>query len=411
MQTRIAVLGSRNFIDRLKLLEQEIPSIRLDYYQYHTPKEAKELLKIIKPCDAVFFSGSLPYLYTKQERELLPVPSYYLKQDGTSVATTLLATCSTPIQHISMDLIEPALVDSVLQDINRTASVPFLMKVDPAFSLEELTSFHINLQKAKKTKLAITSVHAVYEALVQKGIPVVRMIDPKNSILKSLEETRSLALLTKSEAAKIAVCSISLTEPDVNTETGLKQITDSIDASIVKADDLLYLLFTTQGKVQQALSHDKVTSWLELFSTPIRIAFGYGTTAIEASENAKDALAHATENTVFLMNEKKQLSGPLYQEETKINLRTDDPRLVLLAKETTLSPANLSKIMLFSRLHHSVAFTAHDLEIFLKVSRRTTERILKKLVNQGYASIVGEEMTYQQGRPRAVYEFNFPTYQ
>lgn len=411
MQTRIAVLGSENFINRLKLFEQEIPSIRLDYYQYHTPKEAKELLKNIKPCDAVFFSGSLPYLYAKQEREMLPVPSYYLKQDGTSVATTLLATCNTPIQQISMDLIEPALVESVLQDINQTDSVPFLKQIDPAFSLDEVVSFHINLQRTGKTKLAITSVHAVYETLVQRGIPVVRMIDPKNSILKSLEETRSLALLTKSEAAKIAVCSISLTEQDMNTASALQRITDSIDASIVKADDLLYLLFTTQGKVQQALEHNKVNNWLELFSTPIRIAFGYGTTAIEASANAKDALAHAKENTVFLMNEKKQLTSPLFQEETKINLRTSDPRLMVLAKETTLSPANLSKIMLFSRLHHSVAFTAHDLEIFLKVSRRTTERILKKLLNHGYASIVGEEMTYQQGRPRAIYEFNFPTYQ
>ncbi|MCM3358292.1 hypothetical protein [Psychrobacillus sp. MER TA 171] len=411
MQTRIAVLGSRNFIDRLKLFEQEIPSIRLDYYQYHTPKEAKELLKNIKPCDAVFFSGSLPYLYAEQERELLPVPSYYLKQDGTSVATTLLATCNTPIQQISMDLIEPALVESVLQDINQTDSVPFLKQIDPAFSLDEVVSFHINLQRKEKTKLAITSVHAVYETLVQRGIPVVRMIDPKNSILKSLEETRSLALLTKSEAAKIAVCSISLTEQDIHTAATLKSIADSIDASIVKSDDLLYLLFTTQGKVQQALQSNKVDGWLKLFSTPIRIAFGYGTTAIEASENAKDALAHATENTAFLMNERKQLTGPLFQDKTKINLRTSDPRLLVLAKETTLSPANLSKIMLFSRLHHSVAFTAHDLEIFLKVSRRTTERILKKLLNKGYASIVGEEMTYQQGRPRAIYEFNFPTYQ
>lgn len=411
MQTRIAVLGSENFINRLKLFEQEIPSIRLDYYQYHTPKEARTLLKNIKPCDAVFFSGSLPYLYAKQEREMLPVPSYYLKQDGTSVATTLLATCRTPIQQISMDLIEPTLVESVLQDINQTDSVPFLKQIDPAFSLEEVVFFHINLQRTGKTKLAITSVHAVHEVLVQRGVPVVRMIDPKNSILKSIEETKTLALLAKSEAAKIAVCSISLTEQDLHTTATLKSIADSIDASLVKTDDLLYLLFTTQGKVQQALESNKVNGWLKFFSTPIRIAFGYGTTAIEASENAKGALAHATENTVFLMNEKKQLTSPLFQEETKINLRTSNPRLLVLAKETTLSPANLSKIMEFSRLHHSVAFTAHDLEIFLKVSRRTTERILKKLLNHGYASIVGEEMTYQQGRPRAIYEFNFPTYQ
>ncbi|MEK3973279.1 transcriptional regulator [Psychrobacillus sp. FSL K6-1267] len=410
MQSRIAVLGSTNFIDRLKHFEHEMPFIRLDYYHYNTPKEAKELVKNIKPCAAVFFSGSLPYLYAKKERELLPVPSYYLKQDSTSVATTLLATCHTPIHQVSMDLIEPKLVESVLQDINQTAAVPFLMQIDPAFSLEEVVSFHISLQNAGKTKLAITSVHAVYESLMQSGIPVVRMIDPKNSILKAIEETNSLAILAKSEASKIAVCSILLDQEDSSSATSLNKVTDSIDASIVKVDDLLYMLFTTQGKVQLALESNVVNSWFDLFSTPVRIAFGYGTTVLEASENAKDALKHATKNNIYLMNQEKQLTGPLLQNETKIDLRTNDPRLVLVAKETKLSPANLSKIMQFSRIHHSVEFTAHDLEVFLKVSRRTTERILKKLSDHGYASIVGEEMTYQQGRPRAVYEFNFPTY-
>lgn len=410
MQSRIAVLGSTNFIERLKQLEHELPSIRLDYYHYNTPEEAKELVKNIKPCDAVFFSGSLPFLYAKKERELLPVPSYYLRQDSTSVATTLLATCHTPIHQISMDLIEPKLVESVLQDINQTWASPFLMQIDLAFTLEEVTSFHIGLQSAGKTQLAITSVHAVYENLARKGIPVVRMIDPKNSILKSIEETQSLAILTKSEAAKIAVCSILLTKEDSSTSSVLQKIADSIDASLVKVDQLFYMLFTTQGKVKLSLENNTVNSWLRFFSAPIRIAFGYGTTAIEASENAQVALNHAKDNTVYLMNQEKQLSGPLFQDEAKIDLRTNDPRLVLLAKKTTLSPANLSKVMHFSRVHHSVEFTAHELEIFLKVSRRTTERILKKLLDHGYVSIVGGEMTYQQGRPRAVYEFNFPTY-
>ncbi|UZM99851.1 hypothetical protein OL548_07555 [Lysinibacillus sp. MHQ-1] len=36
--------------------------------------------------------------------------------------------------------------------------------------------------------------------------------------------------------------------------------------------------------------------------------------------------------------------------------------------------------------------------------------LLKKLVDQGYAKVVGEEMTHQQGRPRTIYELNFATY-
>lgn len=81
-----------------------------------------------------------------------------------------------------------------------------------------------------------------------------------------------------------------------------------------------------------------------------------------------------------------------------------------MAKETKLSPLNISKIMAFSKARQSLQFTAHDLSEHLQVTRRTTERILKKLVEHNYAKIVGEEMTYQQGRPRSLYELNFSTY-
>ncbi|MDD1368253.1 hypothetical protein PTB13_09285, partial [Bacillus sp. MHSD17] len=49
-----------------------------------------------------------------------------------------------------------------------------------------------------------------------------------------------------------------------------------------------------------------------------------------------------------------------------------------------------------------------DLSEYLQVTRRSTERLLKKLVDYGYAHICGEEMPYQQGRPRAIYELNLP---
>nr|WP_255551463.1 HTH domain-containing protein [Sporosarcina sp. E16_8] len=66
--------------------------------------------------------------------------------------------------------------------------------------------------------------------------------------------------------------------------------------------------------------------------------------------------------------------------------------------------------MQYSRVRQTKQFTANDLALYLDVSRRTAERTLKKLVDYKYATIIGEEMTYRQGRPRALYEFNFRPY-
>lgn len=411
MDIRIAVLGSTNFIDRLKEFEHELVSTRLDYYIYQSPVDATEIVKNIKPCDVVFFSGSLPYIYAQEAVEKLPVPTHYLKQDETVITTTLLSVYFShhiPIEQLSIDLMEPQFIQNVLKDIGQPEQYPHMLKIEPTFHLKEVVKFHAELHQNEKTLLAITSIHAVFNALQEQNIPVIRMLDSKNSILKGLEDAKSMALLAKSESAKIAIGFIQSKE--VIGEEILKKIASTIQGNLVQSDNDLYTFFSTQGNVQLALENNTVQYWIDLASNPIKIAFGYGKTVIEATQNAKDALPYATENTAYLLTDHKELLGPYPNNKQKIRLKTNDPKLVQMAKETTLSPANLSKIMQFSRSHSSVEFTAHDLEVYLQVSRRTTERMLKKLVDHGYARIVGEEMTYQQGRPRAIYEFNFPTY-
>lgn len=411
MVIRIAVLGSANFIDRIKEFEDELFSTRLDYYIYQSPVDATEIVKNIKPCDVVFFSGSLPYIFAKEAVEKLPIPTHYLKQDETVITTTLLSVYFShhiPIEQLSIDLIEPQLIQNVLEDIGQPEQYPHMLKIDPTFKLEEVTNFHARLYHSGKTALAITSIHAVFHALQDKNVPVIRMLDSKNNILKGLEEAKSLALLVKSESAKIAIGFIQ-SNHEISEEI-LKKIAATIQANHIQTDNHLYTFISTQGNVQIALESNTMDNWFDLVSFPIKMAFGYGKTVIEATQNAKDALPYAAENSAYLINDHKELLGPYPNRQQQVQLKTNNPKLVQIAKNTKLSPANLSKIIQFSRSHSSVEFTAYDLEVYLQVSRRTTERLLKKLVDHGYARVVGEEMTYQQGRPRSIYELNFPTY-
>lgn len=412
MLTRIAVLGSATFIERLRSFEQELPSTRLDYYTYNIPSDAKDIIPTIKPCDAVFFSGSFPFTYAKDSIAKLPIPTFYLKQDENAIMTTLLSlsfTNPTAVHKLSIDLVHPEGVKNVLEDIGLTDQTPFLMKIDTSFDLEEIVAFHTVLQKNGTTSLAITSIHAVYQRLRDNGLSVIRMIDPKSSIIKAIEDTKALALLFKSQSAKIAVGYIQTNKELYVSEEKVKQIAASIQANTVKEADNLYTLFSTQGDVQEALNNNSITSWMNS-SPAVKIAFGYGKTVLEATQNARDALSYATDNTAYLLTDSKELLGPYPYSNKQVSLKNVEPQFVQIAKETTLSPANLSKVIQFSRSRKSTEFTAYDLEIYLQVSRRTTERILKKLADHGYAQIIGEEMTYQQGRPRAIYELNFPTY-
>lgn len=411
VDTQIAVICSNEFAKRVKTIETELSSIKLQYYTYRNPQEATALIGQIKPCDAVFFSGSLPYFYAKKKCDELPIPTHYLKQDGTAIATTLLALTNrgTTLQEVSIDITDPNIATGILEDIS-TNEFPWMYKIEPNVDIEEIVKFHYDLYQNQKTTQAVTSIHAVYEILQKQNVPVIRMIDPRSSIIKGISETKNLAILSKSQSAKIAVGYIQFESNREIQNNELGQFTLLFKTRLIEVERNLFTLFTTQGDVQRIFEYLSEIQWKRLSDTPFKLAFGYGSNIEEATQNAKDALLLTKSNTAYVLTEHKQLLGPYPKYHRCIELRTQEPVLVEVAKSTSLSPANLSKVIQFSKYHTANEFTAHDLESFLQVSRRTSERILKKLVDHQYAEVVGEEMTYQQGRPRAVYRLNFPTY-
>ena len=44
----------------------KLEGIEIDPYIYLHPAESSELLKCLKPCDVIFFSGALPYYMAKK---------------------------------------------------------------------------------------------------------------------------------------------------------------------------------------------------------------------------------------------------------------------------------------------------------------------------------------------------------
>ncbi|WP_172369472.1 hypothetical protein [Sporosarcina jiandibaonis] len=88
MKVKIAILGSADFCRRTEQLVINRKDIELTSYQYNEPQEAPNLIRTLKPCDAILFSGSLPFFYSKEVLLDIPIPSLYLKQDETAVAIT-----------------------------------------------------------------------------------------------------------------------------------------------------------------------------------------------------------------------------------------------------------------------------------------------------------------------------------
>lgn len=412
MPTKIAIICSKAFMKRILSIAQNIKNIQLEFYLYNQPSEAPLLLKQIKPCDALLLGGTLPYLHAQSSLESLPIPWNYLKQDEVTIATTLLsliANKAIPLQRVSIDVMHPIFVDNVLAEIEYTGTKPYVHPICITETSKHILKKHVALWEAKQIDFVITSIHSVFDELQLQNIPAMRMLDAKSSIIQCLEETKSRSLLTKSESAKAVVGFLAVPENNQCTDI-VQQITAAMRATYKEITPNYYELYTTAGHLQNALDMENLSHLIQQIGTPFRLAFGYGHSIYEAAENATYALNFSKPYEIYILDEQKNLLGPFPKSAGKLSLKTKDPYILQMAKQTSLSPLNISKIIQFSKERQSSQFTAQNLSEYLQVTRRTTERIIKKLVDHGYANIVGEEMTHQQGRPRTIYELNFATY-
>jgi len=416
MVTKIAVIGSAEFLIKIKTLTHELQDILIDPYPYHSPQEAGEIVKALKPCDAVFFSGALPYHFSRNERSFLPIPAVYLGQDEMAVASSLLAVFyhkKIRPDRISFDLIDSVLVESVLSDLGietpLTHILDFTDMLKTSFNMDKILNYHLALWEQGFTDFALTSVHAVYDRLVSLGVPAMRMVDPKSSLIRGLQEAKIQAQLFKSRSSQVAACQVVF-----HGDRNLKHIHDlskEISASFQELSDGSYILYSTRGDVE---AFTEKSPLFPSMSNSMMIGFGYGSTITEAEQNAKIALhfckQNSEESSCYILTDEKMVIGPYPKHSRSHSLKNDDPELSKISRITRIGPANLSKIIHFSRSRNSLQFTAADLADYLEVTRRSTERLLKKLSDHGYVKVVGEEMVYNQGRPRAIYELSIPIY-
>ncbi|KPL57982.1 hypothetical protein [Rossellomorea vietnamensis] len=416
MKTKIALIGSREFIEHAQSsIALDLNSIELVPYIYDEPQEASKLMKDITPCDAVLFSGALPYFFSEQACRTLSVPVLYLEQDETAVVTSLLYILyhhKIAPDRVSIDLMDRSYIDHVQSDLHLKNPPRYVKDYKEClphnFNINDYTDFHQQLFQEGKTELALTSIHAVYDRLSELHIPCMRMIDPSKSLIRTIDEAQSQSLLSKRKAGTIAAVRLSVQDWEGEHER-LHELARLMKGTLQENKDApSYTIYSNRGSIEHFLES---TDSLE---NPVLAGFGYGHTAAEAEANAETALSFARkvhpDGCAFILNEDKEMSGPYPDKNKKQHLKNNTPEMLSLAKQLKLSPSNLSKIIQFYKSRSSRDFTAAELSDYMQITRRSTERILKKLVDNGSAKIIGEEMTYAQGRPRAIYELTFPIY-
>ncbi|WP_079526183.1 GTP cyclohydrolase IIa [Halobacillus hunanensis] len=440
MVVKIAVFGSKDFIHHIKKYEKDISNIELIPYSYNHPRESLQLIQQAAYCDVFYFSGFLPYFFSKVELDKLDAPVVYAGLDEISLSLSLFYIqhhYHIPISRIAIDLTDKKDVYNVLNYVDIPAEPLHIKNYQgileddaSSFDLEEIIQFHTNLWHAGEVEIVLTSIHAVYDRLTEQGINCMKMIESEKQIADSLIKAKTAGKLQKSESSQIAVGLISINDYDRLVENvpvvyqqeyvtkirqPLDQFARKINASVQHLQKDRFVIYGTKGGIEFITEHFQSMPLLSEvennMQTSISAGFGFGLTTKEAENHAAIALNEAkalTNSSAFIVTEDKKVIGPLNENKKYHRLKTENHQLQTLAKTLHLSTTNVDKVIQFIKSRNSHRFTSYDLSEYLAVSRRTSERILKKFSDHHYLQIVGEEKTYQKGRPRAIYEINLP---
>lgn len=397
MSIHIAVVGSPSFIQQVRN-GSSLPDVRIEGFPYDDPREAKDIATQLLFFDGVFFSGSFPYTYATEEAPLRF--AHHVVQDDVVLLTSLLYVTLTQqlrIEELSIDLVDMSRLESILSSFISHMSPPQVKELSPYMNFEELISFHEQLQRNGTTRFALTSIEQVHRHLVDNGFTSQLMIEPEDRILHHFHDFIQQIRLNKSDQSQLAVLFYS----DASEDT-LNHATKHhyFGGKLMESTQDGIVLLSSKGKIESAMSNGFILP--ENISGHVGI--GYGSDYQRAFEHAELAL-HTTNNAAIrIVDDSKRMT--FTDQPAPIHFRVTQTRVYDMMKQTGMSPTNIEKLIHFSTDH--LEFTAKELTDHLNVTRRTTERLIKKLVDAKLVHPIGEEMSYSQGRPRTVYKFQFP---
>lgn len=279
----------------------------------------------------------------------------------------------------------------------------------------------LKLWKEGKIDIAVSRFSSIVPALKEAGVrvyfpyPSLRYL--KEICLQLLKEIS----LRKLEDQQPGIVILKIAEP--NSQDKLSQtleyaylrleslLLDHIGASILN-----YSVQRRQYGLEIVASKKDITAWTDGFrsdllreflrgqrsSLQLAVGYGLGNSIAQARVNAMDACheAELKRNTSYLINEKGQMIGPL-EASGELLMTIDSGSLPEVSSK--LSPLSVKKIFAAMQASGSGCITARELALRLGITKRSANRYLAVLEEEGSVAVSHKTRATSKGRPESVY--------
>lgn len=436
MSIKIGIVGPQSSVDKIvkAIVENTmyVEPIPLAY------EEFSDAVGILQKCqetlDCILFTGSTPYRYVSHFLHAT-CPWEYLPQSQLSLVCSLLQAAHTmgwDISRTSFDSYAKKLVYSAYKEIGYERDDTELFfagftLTDPSY-IELLCQFHKQMYQSGKVACCITGIEKVQMHLQNEKIPCIIIRNATEVIVQQVNKLR-LDLQIKKADTKLCAAAIEIVyrgEHSAYSQNILQvyyhkssvceqiyMYAQKLGAAVVELSKDCFYLFTTKAAIQNNTEDFKRFDLLSnLLSQDIVqnvfIGVGLGSDAYQSQCNSDTARRHARQSgidSLYVMQENGRMIGPITVS-AKDDERLVDEALYHISAKTGIGIKTLSQLDSILSQYQVRDTTTRALAELYGVNMRSMNRILLKLEQAGYVTVVGKEATAGLGRPGRIMRIN-----
>lgn len=423
---RVGFIGSAHSVARLAGTEALLPGVALRCYAYADPHDtAAQYAAALAENDAVCFSGTISHYHRDRALDGETPVLVGRFSDYTLVASLLAATAGSAltIAELSLDMPNP--------DVPATVAADTGIALDPAqvtdyrwvyesrysrpVDVDALVAFHETRAASAGAKLAITSVHAVYDRLSAAGYPAMFMVDSLQRDLDLIRTAQQRVSVRRLEGGLLAVITLTSMPPADAPVTALRaQLAARLGRFATPVQHRLAswqrggldMFTTTRGALDAELPAILAELGDPAVPGELALGAGVGRHLYEAEDRALQALRRAIADAgtaAYLVDEDARVHSLRNAAEPATDSRHTAPWLVELAARAGMQARSVTRLLGFLATRDFSPFTAGEWAVASQTSPRTAERTVRKLLDAGALAAVGQEQPLDAGRPRTIY--------
>ncbi|MBM7632279.1 hypothetical protein [Geomicrobium sediminis] len=431
MKAIVGIVGPEDSVALIKETVEEFShEINANYFIYRTAEETIDIVKNHQhEIDFWLFSGPTPYTWAKKSG--VQQIFFYLRLNGPSLMKAFFQVANDKainLERASIDLLEKQEVYETYEDNQLSMKNVHLFEYEGYTPTEEIIRFHEQRYNSGEVTICFTCLQHVYDSLTKQNIPVHRLRPVRTHIRETIKLALEQRKTYESKQTQISVIMFQFKTIDKLTnhnsitydihklhlriQSILIDFAETIEGSFVTSGIGTYHIFSTRGSLDQV---DYKTSELlhqieTITDQRANIGIGYGNTALTAEEHARLGLDHANKHPsfqTFLVEEDKKIEA-IHHDHTPLAYESRNVNQSLLEKlkQAGVNSATFSKLQSLQSHTDTKTLTTFFVSQRLKMTQRNASRILKSLVDQNLAKVVGEEAATAKGRPRQLFQIH-----